>query len=432
MQLQCPCSLQAGGNWTQNTEGVPGCCFWTIRGTPLNAMITLRRSRLVRLALHACVLLQSFPLAAEFPHTLDELWADFPSLDKMTSLESEVLKEWELDGVVCRIVRYQVGVFKGAPSRVAGFYAFPKGGSKLPALLELHGGGQSASLDSVVMSARRGYASLSLNWGGNMMSLGKEIWSGPQTDWGKLDATHPPQRTKADHFAGPFTPDDYTLDEVESPRNSNWFVVLMAARRAISWLEQQPEVDASRIGVHGHSMGGKLTTQLAGIEPRIKAAVPSCGGAGNLTEGDDVPGGTRPKYTPMQLVSMSDNAYIPRITCPILWLSKGSPYWQSVVVKLDEFVALDPKVTAPLANWQTVSELSVSPSGSMIKDGQKVSLSGLPWKGPREIRNLRWEGGEYTQRNNGLAPVNSNDLQLNFNDAIQRSLEQEKSDRRGR
>ena len=102
-------------------------------------------------------------------------------------------------------------------------------------------------------------------------------YDGPQTDWGKLDATHPPQRNKVNHFAGALTPDDYTLDTVESPRNSNWFLVLMAARRAITFLEQQPEVDPARIGVYGHSMGGKLTTDLAGIDKRVKAAVPSCG-----------------------------------------------------------------------------------------------------------------------------------------------------------
>ena len=208
------------------------------------------------------------------PQSVQELWADYDP--RREALETEVLKEWEQSGVVCRIVRYQVGVFKGVPSRVAAFYAFPRGATKLPAILEMHGGGQSASLNSVITYAQRGYASISINWGGNKMSLGQETWSGPQTDWGKVDATHPPQRNKANHFAGSLTPDDYTLDAVESPRNSNWFLVLMAARRAITFLEQQPEVDATRIGAHGHSMGGKLTTNLAGIDPRIKAAVPSC------------------------------------------------------------------------------------------------------------------------------------------------------------
>lgn len=634
--------------------------------------------------------------ADEIPQTLDQLWAGFPELDRKTPLEIEVLKEWEQDDVVCRIVRYQVGAFKGAPSRVAAFYAFPKGATKLPAILEMHGGGQSASLNSVVTYAKRGYVSLSLNWGGNKMSLGAEIWSGPQTDWGRLDATHPPQRNKANHFAGPLTPDEFTLDTVESPRNSNWFLVLLAARRAITFLEQQPEVDATRIGAHGHSMGGKLTTNLAGIDRRIRAAVPSCGGSGDLVENEAVvPGGSRTKRTALELACVSDNAYLPRITCPVLWLSptndfhahidnmawnwrnlpddrarfsisphlnhhhtdehaiteylwfeqhlkgaavqipqtpkitlelktndglprvsvtpddsqpvrrvdiyysidphaltrfwrdakavhtgkhwnatcpvmtleqpifafanvvyetpaayrsgpqpagrgssatfaissrvlsagpaqlqaarvkptdrpersiddgargwqdwyrlnwahpplwtattrklkdpkwrgpdgatlnfeikcetdnqlvltfncnawgamipgkpavdytvvkslKASRDWQPVSVKLSDLAAADPKITTPLANWQTVTEFSISPSGTTIKDGRKAKAEGKAWKGSREIRNLRWEGGEYSGPSASSRTLSPEEFQKNFNDAIKKSLEQEK------
>ena len=205
-------------------------------------------------------------LAAAVPKSVTELWADFDP--RQDPLETEVLQAWEQEGVVCRVVRYQVGVFKGAPAKLAAFYAFPKGGTNLPALLQMHGGGQSASLDCVVTDARRGFASLSLNWGGNKLHFGrtKMAYNGPQTDWGKLDATHPPQRNKVNHFAGSLSPDDYTLDAVESPRNSNWDLVLLAARRALTFLEQQPEVNPARLGVYGHSMGGKLTTDLAGID----------------------------------------------------------------------------------------------------------------------------------------------------------------------
>jgi dienelactone hydrolase len=259
------------------------------------------------------------------PQTLTELWAGFDP--HREPIEAEVLKSWEQEGVACHVVRYQVGVFKGAPSRVAGFYAFPVGGQRLPAVIHIHGGGQSASLDVVTRYAKLGYACLSLNWGGNAMRLKDGDWDGPQTDWGRLDATHPPQRVKVNHFAGPLTPDEFTLDDVESARNSAWFVVLMAARRAVTFLESRPEVDAARIGACGHSMGGKLTTNLAGIEPRIKAAVPSCGGKGELLEGPDVvPGGTRRAVTPVELACISDNAYIPRITCPILWLSPTNDF----------------------------------------------------------------------------------------------------------
>ena len=266
--------------------------------------------------------------AADIPQSVNELWADFDP--RKAPLEAEILKAWEQDGLVCRIVRYQVGTFREAPAKVAAFYAFPKGAKKVPGLLQMHGGGQSASLDSVVTDAKHGYASISINWGGNKLNFGRTpmTYDGPQTDWGKLDATHPPQRNKVNHFiGGALAPDDFTLDTVESPRNSNWFLVLMAARRAITFLEQQPEVDPARIGVYGHSMGGKLTTDLAGIDKRVKAAVPSCGGAGDLLRSqNDLPGGIKTNPTAMELACISDNAYIPLITCPALWLSPTNDF----------------------------------------------------------------------------------------------------------
>jgi pimeloyl-ACP methyl ester carboxylesterase len=646
---------------------------------------------------------QGFPQSATIPRNVTELWAGFAEFDKATPLDVEVRKAWEFDGVVCRLIRYQVGVFKGTPAKVAAFYAFPKGAQHLPGLLQLHGGGQSASLDSVVADAKRGYASLSLNWGGNKLNFGrsKETYDGPQTDWGKLDATHPPQHNTQNHFAGALTPDEFTLDSVESPRNSNWFVVLMAARRAITLLEQQPEVDPARIGVYGHSMGGKLTTDLAGIDPRVKAAVPSCGGAGDVLDSQtDLPGCAKKIIPAMELACISDNAYIPRITSPVLWLSpandfhahidhmawnwrnvpddrvrfsiaphlnhrhtdehaitqllwfeqhlkgaftmpqtpqlvlnlktadgvptltvtpdgslpvkrvdiyyavdpheltrfwrdalavkvgkqwqatcpvmkldqpliayanvlydtpapyrhvahapgqadtdvfalssrvltvapaqlqaagvkatdhperliddgsrgwhdwyrlnwghpplwyaatrklkdpkwrgpdgaklifeikcatdntlvvncncnawgafqsgkpatdyaavkelKGSPDWQTVSVSLAELTATDPKVTAPLANWQTVTEFSLSPSGQIVQGGQKVKIDGKPWQGPREICNLRWMGGAYTEQHTTASALPPEAHQQAFNDAIQKSIEQEKQDAKGK
>jgi hypothetical protein len=74
---------------------------------------------------------------------------------------------------------------------------------------------------------------------------------------------------------------------------------------------------------------------------------------------------------------------------------KGTRGWQAVTVGLNELVATDPKVTFPLANWQSVTEFSISPSGETVRDGKKQSVAGKAWRGPREIRHLRWEGGEY-------------------------------------
>jgi hypothetical protein len=194
--------------------------------------------------------------------------------------------------------------------------------------MHIHGGGQSANLATVVTDAKRGYASLSLNWGGNKMNLADgKIYDGPNTDWGALDATHPPQRNPVNHFASGTKPDAFTLDAVESPRNDNWFLVTLAARRGLTFLQSRPEVDPARLGVYGHSMGGRLTTQLTGIDARVKAAVPSCGGSGDLTASlDEMPGGQRSKATPLELATVSENPYIRRLAVPTLWFSPTNDF----------------------------------------------------------------------------------------------------------
>lgn len=260
------------------------------------------------------------------PQNLEELWAGFDPLKE--PLEVEVTKSWEADGVSFQVIRCRVGVFKGQPTTIAAFFAAPKGAKLLPGLMHIHGGGQSASLANVTADAKRGYASLSLNWGGNKMTFADgKAYDGPNTDWGALDATHPPQRNKVNHFAGGTAPDAFTLDAVDSPRNDNWFLVTLAARRGLTFLQSRPEVDPARLGVYGHSMGGRLTTQLTGIDARVKAAVPSCGGSGDLTATpEEMPGGERSKRSPRDLETISENPYIRRLAVPTLWFSPTNDF----------------------------------------------------------------------------------------------------------
>ncbi len=49
------------------------------------------------------------------------------------------------------------------------------------------------------------------------------------------------------------------------------------ARRALDYLETRPEVDATRVGMIGHSLGGQETLFTAAIDTRIRAAASSCG-----------------------------------------------------------------------------------------------------------------------------------------------------------
>jgi dienelactone hydrolase len=414
----------------------------------MKAIVTRLANRHVGITVLVLALAGGMALAADslpalndgrVPATLDELWGNY---DPHTEpLEVEVVKEWSSDNAVFRYIRYTIGTFKGQKARMLAYYAFPQGQKTRPAILHIHGGGQSASFDVVKRAAENGYAGMSINWGGNTRL---ENWKpgDPNTDWGALDCTHPPQRNKNNHFAGALTPDEFTLDAVESPRNSNWFIVLLAARRAITFLEQQPEVDPARIGVCGHSMGGKLTTNLAGIDKRVKAAVPSCGGSGHILESQtDLPGCDKKMVSALELACVSDNAYIPRITCPILWLSPANDFhahidnmawnWRnlpdeqvrfSIAPHLDHRHTDEHAITQllwfeqhlkgvfkmPQTPWLAVElktadgipSVTVTPDGSRTVQRVDIYYAIDPheltrfWRGPREIRNLRWEGGE--------------------------------------
>ncbi len=105
----------------------------------------------------------------------------------------------------------------------------------------------------------------------------------------------------------------------------------------------------------------------------------------------------------------------------------ASSQWQTISVALDELNSTDPKVTASLANWQTVTEFSISPTGTIVKDGQKVKVEGEPWRGPREIRAMRWEGGEYPAHRAVDSVLTPDALKKSFDDAIRKSLEEEKT-----
>tara|TARA_Y100000588_G_scaffold115904_1_gene126914 strand:+ start:136 stop:594 length:459 start_codon:yes stop_codon:yes gene_type:complete len=98
------------------------------------------------------------------PGSVAEIAADFdPTAEP---LDTRVIRDWEEDGLRLRYVTFHVGTFKNRKARLAGFFAVPKSGRNLPGLLHLHGGGQRAFLHEVKYYARRGYACLSINWGG--------------------------------------------------------------------------------------------------------------------------------------------------------------------------------------------------------------------------------------------------------------------------
>jgi len=255
------------------------------------------------------------------PQNAVELWAEYDP--RVEPLNVEVAREWTDGGVTCRYVTYSIGTFKGKPARMAAFYGFPTDSNKkLPTVMHMHGGGQRAFLGTVKQYAQRGYAVLSVNWGGREME--GAMPSDPNTRWGAVDPTQ-------NNVAGynNLLPKANTIDAVESPRNNNWFLLTIGCRRGITFLEQQKEVDPAKIGILGHSMGGRLTCLVAGTDHRVKAASPSVGGSGFLqTNLWGLPGSARRVSGDVKMFqqTLAGQVYLPRIKCPILYLSATNDF----------------------------------------------------------------------------------------------------------
>ncbi len=187
----------------------------------------------------------------EVPRSVAELWAGYDP--RREPLETEVIREWRENGGVYRHVRYLIGTFKGQPARMAAIYGFPEGGDeKRPAVMHIHGGGQRASLSEVKLLVGRGYAALSVNWGGS--GSGKAPFNSvegaepgdPNTDWGAVD----PSQLNAGAYATLLPGPKQLFEDREHPGNNNWYLLTIGCRRGLTFLEQQPEVDPGRLGVH--------------------------------------------------------------------------------------------------------------------------------------------------------------------------------------
>lgn len=300
------------------------------------------------------------------PQSFEEMWKGFDPCKE--PLEIEILKEWEQDGVILKVLRFRIGLFKGKKAMMAGVFGFPKGANQIPGLLQIHGGGQYADYKAPLTNAKRGYATLSIAWAGRVSAPGyrvspgevKLFWDGEiknplyklTTDWGVLDAYHAPSRFGVDAFNSIPTA-DWTMDSIESPRNNSWFLITLAARRALTFLECQPQVDPDKLGVYGHSMGGKLTVLTAGSDKRVKAAAPSCGGISD-----------RYSSNRLHLATVSDPPSLKRVTCPIIFLSPSNDFHgriNDLETATKEVQSKDWRITSsPHHNHQDTGEYEVA------------------------------------------------------------------------
>lgn len=284
--------------------------------------------------------------ASDVPQSVAELWADFDP--RKDPIATEIIREWKEDGGVFRHVRYLIGTFKGKPARMAAIYGFPDGAKeKLPAVMHIHGGGQRASLSEVKLLVARGYAALSVNWGGS--GTGKAPFNSvegakpgdPNTDWGAVD----PTQLNAERYASMLPGPKQFFENREHPKNNNWYLLTVGCRRGLTFLEQQPKVDPRRLGVHGYSMGGNLTMYVAGTDARVRAAVPAVGGAGWNWQPHKFIGGEGQGHhikgnIALFARTLSFESYAPLIRCPVMHRSASNDFhgWMDDVYRTDALI----------------------------------------------------------------------------------------------
>lgn len=210
--------------------------------------------------------------------------------------------EWgRIDGLTQEVF-YAGEKFGGKPTRVFGYYARPaEGEGPFPAMLLVHGGGGKAFAEWATLWAERGYAALAMNLAGH----------GP-------DGQRLPD-------GGPEQSDEFKFRSfAESEASETWTYHAVAdVLLAHSLLASRPEVDAKRIGVTGISWGGYLTCIIAGVDDRLKVAVPVYG-CGFLDENSV----WLPRFADMaaeqrkQWVGTFDpSKYLPGVSCPILFVN---------------------------------------------------------------------------------------------------------------
>ena len=303
------------------------------------------------------------------PRSVEELWADFDP--RRDALEVEVIREWREDGGVYRHVRFLVGVFKGVPARMTAIYGFPEERrERLPAVMHIHGGGQRAFLHEVKFLVGRGYAGLSVNWGG---SAGQSPFNSvegarpgdPNTEWGAVD----PSQLNVPGYNSILPGPRQFFEDREHPKNNNWYLLTFGCRRALTFLERQPEVDPARLGVHGLSMGGNLAMYVAGTDERVRAAVPAVGGQGWRWETHRFLGGEAVQERiagdlDVFRRTLSFESYAPRIRCPVLHRSGTNDFhgWMDDVYRTNALIAGQPVRYAwsPHLNHRFTPEVAVA------------------------------------------------------------------------
>lgn len=210
--------------------------------------------------------------------------------------------EWGKEEGSLREVFFTGEPYQGQPTRVFAYYARPEGDGPFPAMVLLHGGGGKAFPEWAKLWAARGYVALAIDLAGHGPDGKRLSEGGPNQD----------DKSKFRDF------DDATLRDM-------WTYHAVAnAMLGHSLLAAQKDVDPKRIGVTGISWGGYLTCIVAGVDERLRVAVPVYG-CGFIHENSCWVDSHFSKMSAAQrerwVKHFDPSSYLAGVRCPILFVN---------------------------------------------------------------------------------------------------------------
>ena len=204
-----------------------------------------------------------------------------------------------------RAIFYEGLPWQGKPTRVFAYYGLPKvpPGTKVPAMVLVHGGGGSAYIPWVRLWVSRGYAAIAMDTCGS-------ISSGGFTEHPRHEQGGPPG------WGG--------FDQMDQPLADQWTYHAVAdVILAHSLIRSFPVVDSQRTGITGISWGGYLTCITASVDHRFKFAAPvyGCGFLGDNSVWLDDFKKMGQAQSARWLRTWDPSAYLSGAPMPLLWVT---------------------------------------------------------------------------------------------------------------
>jgi len=241
--------------------------------------------------------------------TPPEVWKDYDP-DK-GAFEEEIVRRWERDGVHGKDF-YVSAYVNGEKIRMFCQFAAKKGETKQSAILNMHGWTGSPSIDPELVE--HGYAVFSFDYTG-------------QHDQREHYTKYPEAMKHGNSYKQLHT--NVPHPDVRATSDYLWDAL---ARRALSCMAAQPEVDKDRMGAVGFSYGGTLIWSL-GMDKRLKAVCSFHGVGWNrfhrarVHRFDLKPSDIEPTEEELAyIVGISPEAHAPYIHCPVLFLNGSNDH----------------------------------------------------------------------------------------------------------